>query len=437
MCFDERLMRWLRYSLSENTSTFNKLHKLNLSKACYTHESHSNESLNSSSLFHFPNPSDHVQVVGLDIFAYVTPFIIIVGLTGNSIALKIFCSRAMRKMSASLYLAALAASDNAVLLTYVFFDWLQRGLSRWPPGHYVNVLGNHGICQFYLFVSYSFRFLSAWLIVIFTIERYIGICRPLQRRVICSGAFAKRAIFLLVGMSFTLSLYKPLVSKVVLTNQGAICGSNGKYEYLNFVLDAIYGALITGLPFTVIGSLNCLIMRTFMRTRMRHKKTHFLSQENVIKLEFTVILLIVSTSFVLLNLPFFIVWCHRFQQQARDAHHLIDPTAHERLRGYLYVTKTIFFLNYCVNFFLYSLTGPHFRRQVRKLITGKVSIRSLRRRAAQEMMLNPHHTSKETSQTTNPHTVAVYVPYQATALQSPTESDKMLVVDVQYDRNNI
>ena len=45
---------------------------------------------------------------GLDFYAFVTPFIILVGVLGNSVSLGIFCSPRMRKMSASIYLANLA-----------------------------------------------------------------------------------------------------------------------------------------------------------------------------------------------------------------------------------------------------------------------------------------------------------------------------------------
>lgn len=311
----------------------------------------------------------NVLYAGLNVFGYITPFVIIVGLIGNGISLRIFTERSMRKVSASVYLGALAVSDSAVLVVYVLFDWLQLGLPTWPPHNAVNVLGTNGVCQIYLFLSYSFRFLSAWLIVVFTIERYIGICKPLHRRVICSGSFAKKAICILIVVSFAVSLFKPLLGAVIeIPLLGKVCAYKPQYERLNFALDAIYGATITAVPFLIICALNLLIIRKFSETRKRHKKAKFLSNECVIKLEFTVILLMVSSSFVVLNLPYFVVWCMKFRQQLLHSLNAGNPTAPERLRGWLYITKTVFFLNYCVNFFLYSLTGPHFRRKVRMLL---------------------------------------------------------------------
>jgi len=77
------------------------------------------------------------------VYAYVTPFIILIGIIGNSISLRVFCSSRMRKMSASIYLASLAISDTFALLSYVFVEWLHRGMGRWPGGRSVNLTVLH------------------------------------------------------------------------------------------------------------------------------------------------------------------------------------------------------------------------------------------------------------------------------------------------------
>ena len=76
---------------------------------------------------------------GQDIYAFVTPFIILVGIIGNCVSLRVFCSPRMRNMSASIYLASLAVSDTFVLLTYVLVEWMHRGMGRWPGGFSLNL----------------------------------------------------------------------------------------------------------------------------------------------------------------------------------------------------------------------------------------------------------------------------------------------------------
>jgi len=46
---------------------------------------------------------------GQNVYAFVTPFLILVGIIGNSLSLGVFCSPSMRKMSASIYLANLSS----------------------------------------------------------------------------------------------------------------------------------------------------------------------------------------------------------------------------------------------------------------------------------------------------------------------------------------
>ena len=227
--------------------------------------------------------------IGLSFYAYLTPFIIIIWVFGNSVILAVFLSKAMRKMSASFYLGSLAFSDGSVLLTYVLIDWLKKGLFRWPGKLTLDLVSYQGICETFLFVTYGFRFLSVWLIVIFTLERYIGVCHPLHRRGICTNSFAKRAIICVIMASCLTSLYKPIISEAQVTEDGArVCAWKPEHDKINFVLDIFYGLLITAIPFIILTTLNILITRTLLLTRKRQKKVRYVSRFNCIIIGITI-----------------------------------------------------------------------------------------------------------------------------------------------------
>jgi len=63
---------------------------------------------------------------GVTVYAYVTPVILVLGLVGNCVSLRVFATPKLRKLSASVYLSAISLSDCCVLSTYVFLYWLER-----------------------------------------------------------------------------------------------------------------------------------------------------------------------------------------------------------------------------------------------------------------------------------------------------------------------
>jgi len=126
MCLHDDLFSYIHQLLKNNSSS---------SAESSSNESCGFESRDSGSSRHQSMKSDLAFLHNCkNVYAYLTPIIILIGIVGNSISLRVFCSQRMRKMSASIYLASLAISDTCVLLSYVLIEWLHRGMNRWPPG---------------------------------------------------------------------------------------------------------------------------------------------------------------------------------------------------------------------------------------------------------------------------------------------------------------
>ena len=132
---------------------------------------------------------------------------------------------------------------------------------------------------------------------------------------------------------------------------------------VNFILETTYGLLITALPFILITLFNLLILRKLLNRSFGIKhKTKVVFKENRGRLEFTVILLSISTCFVLLNVPYFIFWCIQFlvtssvPDNMADVNNSSKSTFTIATSNEVYITRTIFYLNYAINFFLYCFS---------------------------------------------------------------------------------
>ncbi|VDP87184.1 unnamed protein product [Echinostoma caproni] len=174
--------------------------------------------------------------IGLMFYACVTPMVLLIGMVGNCLCLLVFRVKRLRSTptgtSCATILSALSGADLLVLLCHVGPEWIQTGvptlihtiyrrpaplptevnnwtrlamnmmatmnvsrdqmMSRlsWPTtmlaaDHLNNAtpeagsshtlfLHQPGMFQLYIMISYVLRMMSVWLLVLFTIERYIG-----------------------------------------------------------------------------------------------------------------------------------------------------------------------------------------------------------------------------------------------------------------------
>lgn len=306
-----------------------------------------------------------IYKTGRSFYAYFTPVILIVGFVGNTLSFNVFISKGMRNLSASVYLAALSATDLVTLLCYVMVEWFRRGLVYLDPHWKVSFVDIDYLCQFQMYTSYVSRMSSVWLIVAFTVERYIGVCHPLRRIDICSVSSARKIVVFIYLSSLSLVLYKPFLTGVFVSATGEkYCTTYPSNSFVSFVLDSVYGLLITFVPLTIISLMNFLIINKLFARKRKQKKSRILSEEALIRLEFTSILLVISFCFVIFNIPFLVMWIRNFFYSKHVTNISTNDSMYdvESWQGVLYITRTIFYANYCINFFLYSITGAYFRR---------------------------------------------------------------------------
>jgi hypothetical protein len=141
--------------------------------------------------------------LGLNVDRYVTPVWYVLGICGNIISARLWMTRKMRRNNSSaVYLAALAVSDTCFLLLHV----VQELRYAWD----VKTLDFPVLCETYFVLYLWAQYLSPLLVLGFTTERWIAVCKPFlkerfctEHRALCTtAALGGGALFLCLIQSF-------------------------------------------------------------------------------------------------------------------------------------------------------------------------------------------------------------------------------------------
>lgn len=95
---------------------------------------------------------------------FYTPLLVLTGLIGNSFLVVVFLKTKLNKVSSSFFAAALGISDSLILLD-ISLEWFDSFDFKIHNRNY--------FCQVLTFINRTAHFLSVWLIVAFTVERFL------------------------------------------------------------------------------------------------------------------------------------------------------------------------------------------------------------------------------------------------------------------------
>ncbi len=348
---------------------------------------------------------------------YLTPLIIIVGTSGNILSFSVFTCTYLKMKSSSVYLAALSMADTGFLLC-LFFVWLSK----------VNIpiFQQPFWCQLIIYLNYVFNFLSVWSVVGFTGERYIYIYHALRKDRLCTRKTAKRVVCITVGVSLICYLFAFWTNGVEYLDSRAVCMPLPQYYDILTVLTGVDMLVSFLIPSTLIIVLNIKIMmklhmyqeQSALKLKLlkdnkdgstgqnsansqvcnkRHQVVasvtrtgsihftfvsrsaddgHHLFQsscstqshvntvrKNISQYRTARIFILVSTVFLILNTPNHIFRMQAFVTSLIEKH----SKSSKKLIIWQELFQLVYFLNFSVNFFIYSLCSRTFRSALKRL----------------------------------------------------------------------
>ncbi|XP_030767567.1 thyrotropin-releasing hormone receptor [Sitophilus oryzae] len=359
-----------------------------------------NMSWNDSNDYQFCHPF-HSYLQFFTIF--YTPIIVAIGLIGNLLSFFVLLTTHLKLRSSSYYLAALAISDFGflvtVLITYCTYNEIFELFDR------------KEFCKLYVYLSSVCAFLSVWLTVAFTTERFIAVRYPLRRQYICTVSRAKMIVVGIICFGLLSQVHLLWMVTAIKDEDRNICEMDPAVNWyianvINF-LDTVFTFVI---PMTLILIMNTLIAKVIFKSRRlaftdddrfrfqyassqalnelqssdstrnsdqestaskryiryeeysircnrQHRASNNQAQHNINKM-----LLIISSVFIALNFPSYVI-----RIVAYFGFTMIDRIPPEYLHCAQLVSQMLYYTNFSINFILYALCGRSFRLCLKKM----------------------------------------------------------------------
>ena len=297
---------------------------------------------------------------------YFLPIISFFGLIGNTLSFIVYGNMKHRKKSSSIYLRVLSLVDIAILIPIVFHYWL---ISNFFPNVFTD--------KYCYGLSYSVHVVgccSHWLIVIITIDRFIGISYPLKRTSVCTPKRRKAALICITVASVLKNLHYLWTTDFSHghLNTTPMCSLGIVRKTPIIVAVKWFESLVNSmLPFIIIFTLNLFIIwklkeryTTFHIKPENNIKEEHKSRKNKQNYGTTIILLMVSISFLGLKYPIVI---HHLYFSKKDVKHDVKLSAVQYLS--LSICYCLWTANHSIHIFIYSIFGKQFRSDLCRLIT--------------------------------------------------------------------
>jgi hypothetical protein len=341
-----------------------------------------------------------------------------VGLIGNSFLAYVYASKKRCINSSHVYLLYSSINDNLFLIIHLFEDTLKMYLEIYSieKDHFLQVFNlvdmNNIQCIVINYLRNTLRFISAYLVVVYTLQRFFIVHKPLTAKFKdTKSAWLIILIISLIGI--LLNIWVPFIFKL---NDDQSCDINQNYTKDYFYINLSYIVIVLVIPMILIFTCNLLIVMKIKKNEIERKNLQEIKRkkskinitkhtiprspgsqnlfvfvnntrlskissysQNIDELvlkssqkvkkssnKTTIQLCLVSLSFSVLYLPYLIGWLILYYNFALDK---LNSVYKNKISSFLQIAKIFYIFYYGVKFYILYLTSSEFRNIFFK--TGK------------------------------------------------------------------
>ncbi len=283
-----------------------------------------------------------------DIWIYGFPVLLIVGTAGNLSAV-VMLRPGLRKLTTSLYLLVLAVVDTLLLYTGLLRSWILH-----LSGVDVRDVSTAG-CRVYLFVVYVSTHLEAWILVCVAIERMVAVFFPHRAKQIFTRNFAAGQMAIMGTVLAIVNCHFCWMYELVDGDCTMI--DHDHYKRYSGIFNWVDLSLASLLPFLIMLVANTAIgVKLISADRKRKARLHRGTDTKLTSM--TAILFSISLVFLLTTAPVavFINVYHKWYTGTTDSY--------ARMTLASAILDLLLYTNYSINFLLYCVSAPRFRREL-------------------------------------------------------------------------
>ena len=306
---------------------------------------------------------EHSPSLAQTLWIFVAPFIFIMGIVGNILVLLVMRRRRLRSTSTSIYLRLMAIADICVLITGMIPEWLEA--CEIVTFKEISAI----TCKLEKFCFYTCGDTAIWILVVFSVDRFLALVFPLSVNEVCLPSRTKYNALMVLLLSIAKNFHVfwtrgpqyELIGNVSVLIKN--CGRpTAEYLYFEkFIRPWIAFTLVSALPFLILIVCNICIINALIKVKKMRKasavtsgsstssdKTFYQMTIMCLSASFCFLVCITPSIVLLIGKPYWIV----------DGQ---DNVAYDVAKA---INNQLVYFNHSINFFLYCLTGKRFRMEL-------------------------------------------------------------------------